>query len=79
MMKFPLFTQVRLAEDIPAYHLKRGEIATVVEYYPTPVNQEDGYSLEGFDLPQITLEVQEHQIEAVSEADLLPSPSQCKN
>lgn len=80
-MKFPLFTPVRLREDIPEYNLRRGDVATVVEYYPTPVGEEDGYSLEGFDLPQITLEVQEHQIESVSEADLLPSQSrsQCNN
>lgn len=64
-MKFPLFTQVALKEDIPKYNLKKGDIATIVEYYPMPAEQEDGYSLEGFDIPEITVEVEESQVEAV--------------
>ena len=68
-MTFPLFTQVALKEDIPEYHLQKGDIATIVEYYPTQEGEEDGYSLEGFDLPQVTLEVTESQIEAVAKSD----------
>lgn len=64
---YPLFSQVALAEDLPEYHLKRGDIATIVEYYPMPEGEEDGYSLEGFDAPQITLEVAASQIIPVSE------------
>jgi Domain of unknown function (DUF4926) len=52
-----LFTQVSLAHDIPEYNLKRGSVGTIVEYYPMPDDQEDGYSLEGFDVPNITIEV----------------------
>lgn len=66
-MKFSLFTQVALKEDIPEYNLHKGDTATIVEYYPMPEGEENGYSLEGFDIPQITLEVGESQIEAVSE------------
>ena len=68
-MTFPLFTQVALKEGIPEYNLQKGDIATIVEYYPTQEGEEDGYSLEGFDLPQITLEVTESQIEAISPSD----------
>lgn len=53
----PLFSQVALAEDLPEHHLKRGDIATVVKYYPMPDEEDDGYSLEGFGLPNITTEV----------------------
>mgnify|MGYP006276972169 CR=1 FL=1 len=65
-MAFSLFTQVALKEDIPEYNLQKGDIATIVEYYPTQEGEEDGYSLEGFNLPQVTLEVTESQIKAVS-------------
>lgn len=35
---------------------------TVVEYYPMPDPQEDGYSLEGLDVPEVTIEVPAAQI-----------------
>ncbi len=60
--QYPLFSQVILAEDIPEHCLKRGDRATVVEYYPMPDNEDDGYSLEGFDVPNITIEVAASQI-----------------
>jgi hypothetical protein len=44
-------------------------MATIVEYYPMPEGEENGYSLEGFDIPQITVEVGESQIEAVSKTN----------
>lgn len=58
--QFPLFSQVVLRQDMPLYNLKRGEVATVVEYYPMP--DEDGYSLEGLDVPSVTIEVSASQI-----------------
>lgn len=58
--QFPLFSQVVLLQDIPLYNLKRGEVATVVEHYPMP--DEDGYSLEGLDVPSVTIEVSASQI-----------------
>lgn len=61
----PLFSQVALAKDIPEFNLKRGSIATVVEYYPPSDSQEDGYSLEGFDVPGVTIEVKASQIVSV--------------
>ncbi len=62
MTEYSLFSQVALAEDLPEHHLKRGDVATVVEHYPMPGEAEDGYSLEGFDLPQVTVEVAASQI-----------------
>lgn len=64
-MKFPLFAQVALREDIPKYGLQKGAIATIVEHYQMPEGEEDGYSLEGFNVEGITVEVAESQIEAV--------------
>jgi hypothetical protein len=46
-VKFPLFKQVALTRDIPEDGLKRGDLATVVDYHPVP-DGEDGYSLEVF-------------------------------
>ncbi|MEQ8969264.1 MAG: DUF4926 domain-containing protein [Coleofasciculus sp. C1-SOL-03] len=61
-IQYPLFSQVALAQDLPEYNLKRGDIATIVEYYHKAEGEEDGYSLEGFDLPQVTIEVAASQI-----------------
>jgi hypothetical protein len=64
--QYPLFSQVALAEDLPEHHLKRGDIATVVEHYPMPDEEDDGYSLEGFGVPNVTVEVAASQIISVS-------------
>lgn len=58
---YPLFTQVSLTEDLPEYNLKKGQIGTIIEHYPMN-NEEDGYSLEGFNVPQVTIEVSASQI-----------------
>jgi hypothetical protein len=52
-----LFTQVALAQDVPAHNLKCGAVGTIVERYPMSEGKQEGYSIEGFDLPNITLEV----------------------
>ncbi len=49
----PLFSQVALVQDLPEHNLKRGDIATIVEYYPMPEGEEDGYSLEGFERDEL--------------------------
>ena len=59
---YSLFSQAVLTQDIPNHQLKRGDIATIVEFYPMPEGEEDGYSLKGFNIPQITLEVAVSQI-----------------
>jgi len=63
-MKFKLFSQVALCEDMPEFNLIKGSVGTIVECYPASENQEAGYSLEGL-IPQDTIEVSESQIEAI--------------
>jgi hypothetical protein len=46
-VKYPLFEEVILLSDMPAKNLKKGDVATVVEYHPVPEG-ENGYSLEVF-------------------------------
>ena len=57
-----------LVEDLPEHCLKRGDVATVVEHYSMPDEQEDGYSLEGFDVLNVTVEVSASQIVSASHA-----------
>lgn len=46
-MKYELFKEVALTKDIPEKGLRKGDVATVVEYHPVSEG-EDGYSLEIF-------------------------------
>ena len=46
-MKYQLFEEVVLAEDVIENGLLKGDVATIVEYHPIP-DGEDGYSLEVF-------------------------------
>ena len=63
-----LYTQIALTEDLPNYGLKKGDTAMVIEHYPMPEGQEDGYSLEGFGTPilGVTVEVRESQIQPLN-------------
>jgi len=65
--QFPLFSEVVLLQDMPEYNLKRGSVATIVEHYPMPDIEDDGYSLEGFNLPDVTLEVAASQITSLQQ------------
>jgi hypothetical protein len=65
--KFPLFSEVVLVQDIPTHKLKRGSVATVVEYYPMTELVQDGYSLEGINIPDVTVEVEESQIISIEQ------------
>ena len=64
-MKYQLFTQVALRQDMPELNLKRGSIGTIVESYSMTEGQETGYSLEGL-IPLDTIEVSESQIEPIA-------------
>ena len=46
-MTYKLFEEVVLLEDITEKGLKKGDVATIVEYHPV-ADGEDGYSLEVF-------------------------------
>jgi hypothetical protein len=48
-VKHPLFSRVALAVDVPAEGMRRGDVATVVEWHPAPTPaDEPGYSVEVF-------------------------------
>lgn len=47
-MSYELFSRVALRVDIPEKHLKRGDIAMIVERHPGEFGKEEGYSLEVF-------------------------------
>ena len=73
-MKYDPFTRVALAEDLPARHLRRGDVATVVEFHHGRPGQEPGYSLEVFNAVGETVDVvtvRESQIERLTADELL--------
>jgi hypothetical protein len=73
-MKYPLFTRVALAEDLPKQNLRRGDLATIVEYYEGSPGQEPGYELEVFNAVGDTFAVvtaRESQIESLRNDELL--------
>jgi hypothetical protein len=47
-MKLELYQQVALLHDVPQHRLKKGDVATLVDYAPHPSGGEDGYVLEVF-------------------------------
>jgi hypothetical protein len=64
-MTFPLFSEVQLTQDIPQFNLKKDSIGVIVEHYPMPEGEEDGYSIEGL-ITQDTVEVAESQIKLLN-------------
>jgi hypothetical protein len=79
-MKYPLFTRVALADDLPKENLRRGDLATILEYYAGSADQEPGYELEIFNAAGDTfavVTVREFQIKSLRNDELLsvrPSP-----
>ena len=49
MIKIPLYKEVSLKCDLPKYHLKKGDIATIVEYIEGKDDLPNAYVLEAFD------------------------------
>ncbi len=47
-MKLELYQRVALLHDVPEHRLKKGDVATLVDYVPHPGGGEDGYVLEVF-------------------------------
>lgn len=80
-MKPDLFTQVALREDIPEYNLKKGDVATIVDYHSSSNGGEEGYSLEGFNLPEncpaIFITVGADQIELSESEKIAVAYSSC--
>ena len=72
-MKFELFKEVVLLKDLPERRLKKGDVATVVEYHPSE-SSKDGYSLEVFNAIGDTIAVvtvSEADIESLKESEVL--------
>jgi len=44
-MKFPLYTDLALARDLPEHRLRRGDLVRLVEHHVAP-DGEEGYSAE---------------------------------
>ena len=73
-MKFKLFHRVALKTDVPEHGLRRGDVATIVEYHRGRPGQEPGYSLEAFNAVGETVAVitlRESQIEPLSAKEIL--------
>ena len=73
-MKYPLFSRIALATDLPTENLRRGDVATIVEYYEGSAGQEPGYELEVFNAVGETVAVvtvRESQIEPLRSDEML--------
>jgi len=71
-MKYKLFEEIVLNKDIPGKELKKGDVATIVEYHPV-TDGEDGYSLEIFNVLGDTIAVitvPESAIEPLTEDEI---------
>ena len=72
-MKYELYKEVVLRKNILEYRLKKGDVATIVEYHPSK-SSEDGYSLEVFNAVGETIAVvtvSESDIEMLKESEVL--------
>ena len=47
-MNFELFQRVALNRDLPQHQLKKGDVATLIDFIPHPHNGEEGCVLEVF-------------------------------
>ncbi|HET7623982.1 MAG TPA: DUF4926 domain-containing protein [Verrucomicrobiae bacterium] len=73
-MKFEMFSRVALKTDVPEHGLRRGDLATIVDFHPGVPGQEPGYSLEVFNAVGDTVAVialGESQIEILREDEIL--------
>jgi hypothetical protein len=71
-MKYKLFEEIALNKDVRGKNLKKGDIATIVEYHPIK-DGEDGYSLEIFNALGDTIAVitvPESSIEPLTEDEV---------
>ena len=72
-MKFDLYKEVALSADIPEHRLKKGDVATVVEYMEPKQDHEPVYVLEVFNAVGESVEVlmvMESQIESLRDDEL---------
>jgi hypothetical protein len=73
-MKYKLYSRVSLKANVPKHRLRRGDVATVVEYHPGRADQAPGYTLEVFNALGETVDVvtvRESQIEPLTAKSIL--------
>ena len=73
-MKFEMFSKVALKANLPRHRLRRGDVATIVDYHRGRPDQEPGYSLEVFNALGETIAVitvRESQIEPLTAKEIL--------
>ena len=73
-MRYPLYSRIALAEDLPQENLRRGDVATIVEHNEGRAGQEPGYELEVFNAVGETIAVatvRESQIEELRRDEVL--------
>lgn len=69
-----MFSRIALAADLPEENLRRGDVATIVEYYEGRPGQEPGYELEVFNAVGDTVAVvtvRESQVELLRKDEML--------
>lgn len=69
-----MFSRIALAEDLQQENLRRGDVATIVEYHEGRAGQEQGYELEVFNAVGDTIAVvtvNESQIEPLRKGEVL--------
>ena len=69
-----MFSRIALAEDLPRENLRRGDIATIIEYYEGRSGQEPRYELEDFNAVGDTVAVvtvRESQIDPLRKDEML--------
>ena len=73
-MKYEMFSRVALKTHLPRHGLRRGDVATIVDYHRGRPDQEPGYSLEVFNALGETIAViavRESQVEPLNEREVL--------
>jgi hypothetical protein len=73
-MKFEMFSRVALKTSLSRHRLRRGDVATIVEYHRGRPGQEPGYTLEVFNALGETIAVvtvRESQIEPLTAQAIL--------
>ena len=73
-MKHEMFSRVALKTSLPRHRLRRGDIATIVDYHRGRPAQEPGYTLEVFNALGETIAVitvRESQIEPLTSKEVL--------
>ena len=73
-MSWPLYQRIALKRDLPEQGLKKGDVATLVDYVPSPGGGEQGCVLEVFNAlgeSIATVMVRESEIEGLHAGEVL--------